>query len=78
MTHTANGNHSSGATPANTSAVALTPPTASTTSANNAGSRQPPRRMARIVNASIQGRPAKGSRMTESRAASVSVYGVSA
>ena len=78
VTHTANGNQSSGATPANTSAVALTPPMARMTSANSAGSRHPPRRMARIVNASIHGRPANGRRMTDSRAASVSVYGVSA
>ncbi len=34
--------------------------------------------MARMVNANIHGKPAKGNRMTDSRAASVSVYGVSA
>ena len=58
-----------GATPTRTSAVALTLPTVATTSANRAGWRQPPARAARMIRATIQGSPAKGRRITESRAA---------
>ena len=45
------------------------PPTTSTTKANQAGSRHPPRRTARAVRAISHGRAAQGSRMTEMRAA---------
>ncbi len=67
--------------PANTSAVAFTPPTICTTMAKIAAyfhvPRLSPARNARIVSANIHGRPAHGSRMTEMRDEKSSVYGVS-
>jgi hypothetical protein len=47
--------------------VALMPLTSATT--KMAGSRQPPRRTATMVNPSMKGRPAHGSRITEMRPA---------
>ena len=67
--NTAYGIHSSGATSANTSAVAFTLPTIWMTMANAAGYRHPPLRRARTISASIHPSPAHGSRITEIRAA---------
>ena len=75
--NSAYGIHRTGATPAKTSAVAFTLPITWTRSAKSAACRHPPRRRARISNASIHGRPAHGSRSTESRAAYSSQYGLS-
>ena len=67
--------------PANTSAVAFTPPTICTTMAKIAAYFHVPRlsgaRSARMVSASIHGSPAHGSRITEMRDEKSSVYGVS-
>jgi hypothetical protein len=49
--------------------LALMPLTSATTTANRAGSRQPPRRSATMVRPSMNGRPAQGSRITEMRPA---------
>ena len=60
------------------SAVAFTPPTTCTTIAKIAACFHPRSlRNARITSASIHGRPAHGSRITEMRAAKSSEYGVS-
>ena len=45
------------------------PLTSATTMAKRAGMRQPPRRRAKMVKATMKGRPAQGSRMTEMRPA---------
>ncbi len=63
--------------PTNSRELALTLPITSTTSANHAASRHPPRRTERIANATSQGSPAHASRSTESRAVNASWYGVS-
>ncbi len=76
-TNTAQATYSSGPVPIMIRAVALMPPTVSTTRANRAGSRQPPLRRAWAVRPIIQGRAAQGSRMTEMRAAYSSRYGLS-
>ena len=57
--------------------LALIPLTTATTTANRAGSRQPPRRRATMVRPSMKGRPAQGSRMTEMRPAYCRKYGES-
>jgi hypothetical protein len=49
----------------------------STTSANRAGSRHPPRRVARIANPTSHGKPAHANSSTERRAVNASWYGVS-
>ncbi len=69
VTKTAYGIQSSGPSPANTSAVTFTLPMTWTTSAKSAAWRHPPRRSARISNASIHGSPAQGSSSTDSRPA---------
>ncbi len=53
------------------------PLTSATTTANRAGSRQPPRRRATTVSPSMKGSPAQGSRMTEMRPAYCRKYGES-
>src|SRR6478609_3519556 len=60
-------NHSTGATMTSNRDVALTPPTVSVMSANADGHRHPPWRSDFEAAAMSQGRPAKGSRMTEIR-----------
>jgi len=60
--------HMAGPTSTSNSEVALIPPTVRVISANAAGSRQPPRRRARMVNPISQGSPANGNRMIEMRA----------
>ena len=74
---TANTSHSTGAIPTSSSDVAFVLPTTSVRSANSAGSRQPPRRRARAVNAIIHGSPAHGRRIAEIRPVYASWYGVS-
>ncbi len=69
--------HSAGPMPTNTNELALTLPMVRTTSANHAGSRQPPRRTARMVNPISHGSPAHASSSTEIRAVNASWYGVS-
>ena len=66
--HTLHATRHNGPRPASTSAVALTPPTVSTTSATAAGHRHDRSRSARCVNVMSQPRPAHGSRITDSRA----------
>ena len=72
---------STGAMPANTSAVAFTLPTICTTMAKIAAYFHVPRlsgaRSAWMVSASIHGSPAHGRRITEMRDEKSSVYGVS-
>ncbi len=62
-------NQSTGPMPANSRAVAFTPPTSAMTTANHAGQRQPPWRPARIASPISHGSAAQGSRITEMRAA---------
>ncbi len=54
--------------PTNTSELALTLPIVRTTSANSAGSRQPPRRTDRMTSPMSHGNPAHESSSTEIRA----------
>ncbi len=65
---TACASHSTGPSPANTSAEPFTLPTVNTTRANSAGCRQPPRRAPRIVSAISHGSAAHGSSSAEMRA----------
>src|SRR5690242_8271151 len=67
VTKAALANHRAGARPTRTMAVALTPPTVATIRATTAGHRQPPRRAARIVAATIHPSPAHGASSTEVR-----------
>ncbi len=60
-----------------TRAVALTPPTVGTTSANSAGWRQPPRRRARSSGPTSHGSAAHGRRITEMRHGVVEDVGLS-
>ncbi len=69
FTQTQNGSHSVVPTSTNTREVALMPPMSCTTMANSAASRQPLPRMARMVKATIQGRPDHGDATTECLAA---------
>ena len=71
-------NHRIGPNITSTRDVAFTPPTVSVTSAKIAGVAQSRRRSARAARPMSHGSPAKGSRMTEIRAAYSSRYGLSA
>jgi len=68
---------STGAMPTSKSEGALMLPAVTATSANNAGSRHPPRLSARAVKPTSHGSAAHGSKITEMRAVNASWYGVS-
>ncbi len=75
--HASRSSHSAGPMHTNDNELAFTLPMVRMTRANSAGSRQPPRRTARIASPTSHGKPAQESSSTEIRAVNASWYGVS-